>query len=281
MEIPPGATTYCPPVSPLSPGHYRSRNIRHTFRLHGTKDWLLIYTLAGSGLYRYADGSEYRSRAGDVTLYRPGAFQDYQFSPETRRWDLLWAHFLAQPDWLPWLNWPEIASGLKILNLQDLALRRRIILRMKDLIRLNASSQPRGQLLALNALEEVLLWCNSINLQQSLSQVDARVAQAMDFLKTHLSDSFSEEQMARAVGLSPSRLRHLFREQTGDSPRRFQEQERLRRARELLATSRQTIGEIALELGFTNPFYFTLRFKKSTGESPRNFRQRTTQGPAR
>jgi AraC-like DNA-binding protein len=49
----------------------------------------------------------------------------------------------------------------------------------------------------------------------------------------------------------------------------------LRRAGELLALSRQTIAEIADEVGFANPFYFTLRFKKHTGESPRAFRLRT------
>ena len=276
MEVPSGATFYCPPVSPLAPGHYRGRAIRHTFRVHGTRDWLLIYTLAGSGLYRFAGGGAYRSRAGDVTLYRPGAFQDYQFSPETRQWDLLWTHFLARSDWLPWLNWPEIAPGLMILNPQEPALRRRIILRLRDMIRLNFSSQSRGQILGLNALEEVLLWCDSINPRQSSSQLDPRVAKAMDFLTTHLSEPFSEERLARAAGLSSSRLRHLFRKQAGDSPRHFQEQQRLRRAKDLLAMSRQTISEIALELGFANPFYFTLRFKKHAGVSPRAFRQRTT-----
>jgi AraC family transcriptional regulator of arabinose operon len=275
MEIPSGATFYCPPVSPLSPGDYRGRTIRHTFRVHGTEDWLLIYTVAGSGLYRFADGGEYRSRPGDVTLYRPGAFHDYQFSPETRKWDLLWTHFLARPDWQPWLNWPEIAPGLMVLNSQEPALRRRIVLRMKDVTRLNFSSQSRGPILALNALEEVLLWCDSINPRQSSSQLDARIAKAMDFLASHLSEPFSMERVARAAGLSPSRLRHLFREQAGDSLRHFQEQQRLRRARDLLATSRQTIGEIALGLGFTNPFYFSLRFKKYAGENPRAFRQQT------
>ena len=276
MEIPSGATFYCPPASPLNSGHYQGRTIRHTFRVQGTQDWLLIYTLAGSGLYRFADGGEYWSRAGNVTLYRPGAFHDYQFSPETRKWDLLYAHFLSKPEWLPWLNWPEIAPGLMILNPQEPALRRRIILRLKDMIRLDLSSQPHGQILGLNALEEVLLWCDSINPRQSPSQLDPRISKAMDFLTTHLSEPFSEERLARAAGLSASRLRHLFRQQAGDSPRHFQEQQRLRRAQDLLAMSRQTIGEIALELGFTNPFYFTLRFKKHTSVSPRAFRRRTT-----
>jgi len=275
MKIPAGATTYCPPIAPLTPGYYRSRSIRHTYRLHGMQDWLLIYTVAGSGLYRFADGGEYRSRTGDVTLYRPGTFQDYQLCPGSSKWELLWAHFLPRTDWLPWLNWPEIAPGLMALNLHEPALCRRIVTRLKDMGRLNSSAQPRGQILGLNALEEVLLWCDSVNPKRPSAPLDRRIAKAMDLLTARLPEPFAEERLAASVGLSPSRFRHLFREQVGDSARNFQEQQRLRRARDLLAMSRQTIAEIALDLGFNNPFYFTLRFKKHTGESPRAFRQRS------
>jgi AraC family transcriptional regulator of arabinose operon len=276
MKIPSRATTYCPPVSALTPGDYRGRTIRHTFRARGTQDWLLIYTLGGSGLYRFSDGGEFRSRAGDVTLYRPGIFQDYQFDPEAGKWDLLWAHFLAPTDWLPWLNWPEIALGMMTHNLQEPALRRRIVRRLKDVNRLHASSRPRGQALALNALEEVLLWCDSINPRRSSRQPEPRITKAMDLLAGRTGEPFSEEQAASAAGLSASRFRHVFRQQVGDSARNFHERQRLGRARDLLALSRRTISEIAEEVGFSNPFYFTLRFKKFTGESPRRFRQRMT-----
>jgi AraC family transcriptional regulator of arabinose operon len=274
MKIPPRATSFCPPPAPLHTGSFRGPAIRHTFRPNGTRDWLLIYTQAGSGLYRFP-GGDCRSRPHDLTLYRPGAFQDYQICPESQRWDLYYAHFLPRPDWLPWLNWPEKSPGFMALTLKEPALRRRVALRLRDMIRLNAGSQSRSQVFGQNALEEVLLWCDSINPRQAASQFDPRIRKALDFLSAHAAEPFSEERLARAAGLSPSRLRHLFRAQTGNSPRRFLEEQRLRRARDLLALSRQTIGEIALELGFANPFYFTLRFKKQTGESPRAFRQRT------
>ncbi len=119
-----------------------------------------------------------------------------------------------------------------------------------------------------------MLWCDAVNPARGVPQIDPRVRKAMDFLGEHAAEPFSEEQLARVAALSPSRLRHLFRTQAGESPRNYQEAQRMRRARELLALSGQTIGEIATELGFENPFYFTLRFKKETGESPRAFRQR-------
>ena len=232
-----------------------------------------MFTLSGSGLYRFP-GGQFQSRAGDITLYRPGALHDYQFSPHARKWDLFFAHFLPRTEWLNWLDWPEIAPGLMLLHLGEPDMRQRVILRLQEMVRSGSLAQTRRQTFGLNALEEVLLWCDSINPRLTASYVDPRVRRGMDFLTTHLAEPFSEERLAQAAGLSPSRLRHLFRSQVGDSPRHFLEDERLRRARDLLALSRQTVSEIALELGFASPFYFSLRFKKSTGESPRAFRDR-------
>lgn len=278
MKIPAGATSYTPKASPLLAGSFHGTAMRRTFRPRGSFDWLLIYTTGGSGLYR-SDGRHLRSRAHDVMLYRPGVFQDYEIAPEAGTWDLLYAHFLPRAEWTHWLDWPELAPGFMGLHLADATLRRRVLARWRDLIRLNASSRPHGRELALNALEEVLLWCDTLNPRRSSPQPDPRVSKAMDYLTSHLAEPFSEDKLARAAGLSPSRLRHLYRLQAGDSPRHFLEQQRLRRARDLLALSRRTIAEIALETGFQNPFYFTLRFKKAIGESPRDYRKRITRGP--
>jgi AraC family transcriptional regulator of arabinose operon len=126
----------------------------------------------------------------------------------------------------------------------------------------------------MNALEEVILWCDSINPARSEPQIDPRVRTAMDYLARHCHEPFSEGTLGREAGLSGSRLRHLFRSQTGLSPRAFQEEKRMDRARLLLAQSNQSIAEISWELGFENPFYFSLRFKKHSGQSPREFRNR-------
>ena len=233
-----------------------------------------MLTLEGSGLYRFA-GGEYRSSPGDITLYRPGFFQDYQFSSHARRWDLLWVHFLPRTEWLEWLNWPEIAPGLMRLSMEEPEIRQRVILRMEDVIRSQFLAQERQLLFGMNALEEVLLWCDSVNPRQTSASVDPRVRKAVEYLATHLAEPFSERQLALVAGLSPSRLRHLFRSQIGDSPRHFLEEQRLRRAKDMLALSRRTISEITADIGFASPFYFSLRFKHSTGESPRAFRMRT------
>jgi len=84
------------------------------------------------------------------------------------------------------------------------------------------------------------------------------------------------EALARGSSLSRSRFAELFRKQMGVSPLAFLENQRLRRARELLAHTSLNIAEISTQTGFTSPFYFSLRFKKHFGTSPRDYRYRTT-----
>ena len=274
MQIPRGATSFTAPAATISPGQLLGASLRHTFRPRGSKDWLIIYTRAGSGLYRFP-GGEFASRRGDITLYRPGFFQEYRIAPAVGWWDVLYVHFLPRDEWLDWVHWPELSPGFMRLSLADAAVVRRVERSFGEMVQIARTVRTRRIAFAQNCLENVLLWCDTINPRQRDARLDPRVRRAVDHLSAHLREPFSEQQLASVAGLSPSRLRHLFRAQVGDSPRQFLENQRLRRAGELLALSSQTIAEIADELGFANPFYFTLRFKKQTGESPRAFRQRS------
>ncbi|PTY04084.1 AraC family transcriptional regulator [Verrucomicrobia bacterium LW23] len=281
MRIPPGATSFVGAPATLSPGEFRERRLRHTFRLHGSQDWLLILTLGGGGLYRCgpeAAAVEHVTCANEVTLFRPGVFQDYRIAPASGRWDLLYAHFLPRADWLPWLAWPEVAPGSVMLLALPPEESRRAAALLRETIRHAQGTAPRRIPLAQNALERLVLVCDSANPRQAALRPDARILRAADHLGTRLAAPFDAEELSRAAGLSPSRLRHLFRSQMGVAPQAYHEGLRIRRARELLAMSRQTVGEIAAELGFDTPFYFSLRFKKHTGESPRAFRQRMISG---
>jgi len=46
------------------------------------------------------------------------------------------------------------------------------------------------------------------------------------------------------------------------------------RAGQLLRLTPNPIKEIAMEVGYSDPFYFSLRFKRHTGLSPKAFREK-------
>jgi AraC-like DNA-binding protein len=63
--------------------------------------------------------------------------------------------------------------------------------------------------------------------------VDRRIAAATDFIVAQLAEPLALEDVARQVGLSPGRLRHLFVAETGVSFRAYLLWKRLQRALEL------------------------------------------------
>lgn len=125
----------------------------------------------------------------------------------------------------------------------------------------------------MNALEHVLLLLDALSPARE-RVLDPRVLSAQAYLRGHLGESVKLRHLAAACHLSVSRLSHLFREQVGMTPLEYLETERLERAKRLLAFTNLPVQSVATEVGFENPFYFTRRFKRATGVSPRDFRRR-------
>jgi AraC-like DNA-binding protein len=90
---------------------------------------------------------------------------------------------------------------------------------------------------------------------------------------THLRN----KQMAESCGMSESHFRKLFREEVGMAPNHYCERLRMDRACELLAETTLRVHEIASELGYDDPLYFSKRFAAVIGVSPRAYRRSTHQ----
>ncbi len=103
---------------------------------------------------------------------------------------------------------------------------------------------------------------------------DARVRAAIDALTAHLDRPIRVATVARAAGLSVSRLSRLFLRQAGSSIRSFLERRRFELARQRLVLTDEPIQAIASGLGFASPFYFTRRFHRMSGLSPSAYRDR-------
>jgi AraC family transcriptional regulator of arabinose operon len=177
-------------------------------------------------------------------------------------------------DWVEWLGWPEESRGLLRLRLGE-GLRSRVRRRLLEMHRLATGGSLRREALAMNALEEVVLWCDGVNPLQAQGRLDPRVRFAMDAMCRRLAEEVGLERLATEVNLSVSRLAHLFREEVGVSPQRFLETQRLERAKQLLGYTADSVKEIAFKVGFGSAFYFSLRFKRYTGKSPKAWRTHT------
>lgn len=81
------------------------------------------------------------------------------------------------------------------------------------------------------------------------------------------------EELARHVNLSPSRLRHLFKEETGTSPSRFLKTLRLEKAKALIEGTFQSLKQIMDKVGIKDRRHFAEDFKKAYGLAPARYRE--------
>lgn len=88
----------------------------------------------------------------------------------------------------------------------------------------------------------------------------------------YMDKELSLSAVASRVNTSPSYLSRLFREETGTGFSDYLIRTRVRQAVRLMAVSDARIGEIADQVGYRSPHYFSNAFKKITGMSPGEYR---------
>jgi AraC family transcriptional regulator, transcriptional activator of pobA len=102
----------------------------------------------------------------------------------------------------------------------------------------------------------------------------ALVARFREKVESHLRMDLSIAQYAKALSVTPARLRAACLEITGKPPARVLEDRLLLEAKRNLTYTNMTVAETAYYLGFTDPAYFSRFFSKHAGESQATFRKR-------
>ena len=258
-----------PDIDRVSAGTLREVTGYRVIRELGTTDHLMMMTRGGRGRLGTESGPVLVGR-GDIVVLTPGTPHDYGVDPAVGEWDIAFSHFHPRPDWAALLDWPQEAPGLHRLHLSG-ETRRTVTAEMLTMVRWGRSGHPRAALLTMNALELVLVWCDGANPRSRL--LDPRVSRALTHLDTTITERHTVAGLARIAHLSPSRFSHLFTEQVGMAPMAYLEQQRMAQARMYLELTEQPIAEIARLVGFTDPLYFSTRFRGVVGRSPREHRR--------
>lgn len=100
------------------------------------------------------------------------------------------------------------------------------------------------------------------------------VGRAELYIREHLEEIENCQDIAQAVWLDADYLSRLFRKSKGISLQKYLNQERIRKAKELLAYTELSVSEIALQAGYKNFSHFSTAFKKAVQMSPVEYRKK-------
>nr|WP_243144642.1 helix-turn-helix domain-containing protein [Defluviitalea raffinosedens] len=124
------------------------------------------------------------------------------------------------------------------------------------------------------AVEYLKLLCCAIFDLQSEEKIDRtnKIIQLVQrFIVEHINEDLSLVKLAERVYLNPSYLSRLYKQVTGENLSDFIDQERIKRAKELMQTRNIKINEIGKLVGYENAASFTRFFRKMTSYSPQEY----------
>lgn len=103
--------------------------------------------------------------------------------------------------------------------------------------------------------------------------VSKKLRRSIDYIHENYNKDICIPKLAELEHLSASRYYSLFKENTGFSPSEYIIVLRIKRACTLIREEYMTVKEIAAEVGYHDPFYFSRLFKKHMGVSPSEYKK--------
>lgn len=134
-------------------------------------------------------------------------------------------------------------------------------------------------LLQSKILELIYTLCDHTSKQavSTKSNNKEMIEKVISLIKSDLSADFSLEEVAKYTSFSPIHFHNCFKRSTGKTLREFVEEQRIRKAANLLISTDLTLAEIAFECGFSSQSYFSYVFKRKMKMTPREYEKLVNQ----
>lgn len=99
----------------------------------------------------------------------------------------------------------------------------------------------------------------------------AVIENSVKYIKENLTDDLSLEAISARFNLSPIHFHNIFKVAVGSTLRDYVEEQRIKKAVNLLISTEMSLTQIALECGFSSQSYFSFVFKRRMKVTPRNY----------
>jgi two-component system response regulator YesN len=110
-----------------------------------------------------------------------------------------------------------------------------------------------------------------IQSEEKTDRTDKIIKLVQRFVVEHINEDLSLVKLAEQVYLNPSYLSRLYKQATGEKLSDFIDNERIKRAKELMEGRNIKINEIGKLVGYENAASFTRFFRKMTSYSPQEY----------
>lgn len=98
---------------------------------------------------------------------------------------------------------------------------------------------------------------------------------AIKFINSNIFRKITVEELVSILGISQPYLYNIFKKNSSVSPKQYIDMQKIEKAKELLTDTSMQLTEVAGSIGIDDCITFSKYFKKRTGLSPSEYRQRS------
>lgn len=240
-------------------------------RTDGEDTFIFQYTIRGEGCIRINDKT-YSLPPGKAFLVKVPSDHEYWMPEKSEEWEFMYITLVGESAGACWKEFIE-----RFGHVADFSEQSGIIRLLKQINqeaindeisdRYIASAKAYTFVMALHRYGK-----GHIKITEAIPEALQR---AVRLIEEDLSQPLSLADLSHEAGLSKYYFIDLFQHHFHLTPIQYITKKRMERSMEWLSNSDLPIKEIAILTGYESSNYFSKAFKKSIGESPKEFRERT------
>lgn len=252
-------------------GYYPRARFHYRERKEGIRQHILIYCVEGIGWYEI-DGKRTEVHADDFCVLPAG--HPHRYGADTNEpWTIYWVHFNGET---AGMLHPRSSSRRQPIHypVYHIDERLQIFNEMYSALERGYSAENIGY--ANSCLWSFLgsfLYPDAYK-HNKLKETRDPVEKSILWMRQHLHEEISLNDLAREARYSVSYYSQLFRKRTGSSPVDYLIHLKIQKACQYLDLTDLKIKEIAGRTGYNDPYYFSRLFHKVTGVYPAEYRRK-------
>lgn len=265
------------PNNTLVLGYYKYKKVKGELKMHCHENMIEICFLEKGAQYYRIESDSYTLKGGDLLITKPSLLHGTNGFPEDIG-SLYWMIIKVPEKNQRFLNLsPKETRCLidRILNIQNPCFRGSYYIQsilssiMKDY---QKKEEPLREVIIINKIIDFLLKVIHYGEKGHNSDISEQIKIVCQYIQKNLLKDFLLDDLAEMSNLSLSRFKHRFKEEVGIPPAEYINRYKIEKAKEMVKHDEISIQDIAYDLGFSSPLYFSTVFKKFTGISPSTYR---------
>ena len=257
-------------------GHYSYKESKKKLIMHKHIDMVEICFLeTGQQNYRVKN-KDFLLKGGDILINPPNMIHGSSAFPEEKG-SLFWMIIkIPKPNTqLLNLNIEETNLLIKnILNLKNIHFKgtKEIKKLLKNIfLSYNKKNDELRKIEITNYVLGFLLQVIRCGNKTNKKNISVDIDYCCNYIRSNIFKKIYIIELAEKVGLSESRFKHKFKNEIGIPPNEYILREKIKIAKDLMSKNDVTLSNLAYDLGFSTPSYFSTVFKKYEGTTPTKY----------